>query len=73
MPYHRLAEAHARLMAKLPADSPYRRTVSPGLLHTLGELLTIVSHNGSSRVGNPRGTGNSSNADGVHGAAVAGP
>lgn len=27
LPYHNLYEAHRRLMAELPADSPYRRTV----------------------------------------------
>ena len=38
MPYHSLAEAHRRLMRELPADSPYRQTVSPGLTHTLYQL-----------------------------------
>ena len=27
LPYHVLPSAHRRLMAELPADSPYRRTV----------------------------------------------
>lgn len=27
LPYHSLGRAHRRLMAQLPADSPYRRTV----------------------------------------------
>jgi len=27
LPYHNLRRAHRRLMAELPADSPYRRTV----------------------------------------------
>src|SRR4029078_1565358 len=26
LPYHNLSRAHARLMAELPADSPYRQT-----------------------------------------------
>ncbi|MEX2120468.1 MAG: fatty acid desaturase [Pirellulales bacterium] len=38
MPYHSLAEAHRRLMAELPPDSPYRRTESPGLWASLCEL-----------------------------------
>jgi fatty acid desaturase len=38
LPYHNLARAHQRLMAQLPADSPYRATVSPGLWTSLGDL-----------------------------------
>jgi fatty acid desaturase len=38
LPYHNLARAHKRLMSELPADSPYRATVSPGLWTSLGEL-----------------------------------
>lgn len=38
MPYHALDEAHRRLMAALPENSPYRRTSSSGLLRTIGEL-----------------------------------
>ena len=38
LPYHNLAQAHKRLMDELPADSPYRATVSPGLWTSLGEL-----------------------------------
>ena len=38
MPYHNLATAHRRLMAELPADSPYRLTESPGLVASLVEL-----------------------------------
>ena len=38
MPYHSLASAHHRLMDRLPADSPYRKTESPGLIFTLREL-----------------------------------
>ena len=38
LPYHNLATAHARLMAELPADSPYRQTVSPSLTASLGQL-----------------------------------
>lgn len=38
MPYHSLPEAHRRLMAELPADSPYRQTVRPSLLSVVIEL-----------------------------------
>jgi fatty acid desaturase len=38
MPYHNLARAHRRLMEELPADSPYRQTVSPSLTSTLAQL-----------------------------------
>ena len=38
LPYHNLATAHERLMAELPADSPYRQTVSDGLLVSLSQL-----------------------------------
>ncbi len=38
MPYHSLGEAHRRLMAGLPADSPYRRTESESLWSTIGQL-----------------------------------
>jgi fatty acid desaturase len=38
LPYHNLAKAHDRLMAELPADSPYRLTESPSLVASLREL-----------------------------------
>lgn len=38
MPYHSLPEAHRRLMARLPADSPYRQTECPSLTAALGDL-----------------------------------
>ena len=38
LPYHALKEAHERLMAQLPADSPYRRTNSPSLWASLRQL-----------------------------------
>jgi len=31
LPYHAMAEAHARLMRQLPVDSPYRHTLQPSL------------------------------------------
>ena len=38
LPYYNLPEAHRRLMARLPADSPYRQTESPSLLASLQQL-----------------------------------
>lgn len=38
LPYHALSEAHRRLMAELPADSPYRATESPSLAAALADL-----------------------------------
>jgi fatty acid desaturase len=38
IPYHNLPEAHRRLVAALPADAPYPRTLSPSLWHTLRRL-----------------------------------
>jgi fatty acid desaturase len=38
MPYHHLPAAHERLMAELPADSPYRLTESPSLTASLWQL-----------------------------------
>ncbi len=38
LPYHNLAQAHRRLMAQLPADSPYRQTNSPSLWASLLQL-----------------------------------
>jgi fatty acid desaturase len=39
MPYHHMPEAHRRLMAELPANSPYRQTVEPSLTAALLDLL----------------------------------
>lgn len=38
MPYHNLGRAHRRLLAELPADSPYRQTIQTSLLRQLREL-----------------------------------
>lgn len=43
MPYHSLPEAHKRLMAELPADSPYRKTVKPSLLAVVADLWRRAS------------------------------
>jgi len=39
MPYHNLPEAHRRLMANLPSDSPYRSLVYPNFRAVLRELF----------------------------------
>jgi fatty acid desaturase len=39
IPYHNLPRAHRRLMAELPADSPYRQTNEPSLLAALIKLM----------------------------------
>ena len=38
LPYHNLAKAHRKLMAELPADSPYRLTESPSLWAAIKRL-----------------------------------
>jgi len=38
LPYHNLTKAHARLMAELPADSPYRQTESASLIAAIAQL-----------------------------------
>jgi len=39
MPYHNLGVAHRRLLAQLPADSPYRMVVYPSFWSVIRELL----------------------------------
>ncbi len=39
LPYHNLAQAHRRLIAQLPADSSYHRTVHPGFLSVASRVL----------------------------------
>lgn len=46
MPYHALRAAHHRLMEGLPEDSPYRKTNSPGLVHSLTDLWRRASKSG---------------------------
>lgn len=38
MPYHSMGEAHRRLMAKLPADAPYRSTDCPNFFAAVSQL-----------------------------------
>jgi len=39
LPYHTMREAHRRLMGSLPVDSPYRKTLQPGLLSVVRDAL----------------------------------
>jgi fatty acid desaturase len=39
LPYHNIAAAHRRLLAGLPANSPYHQTVERSLLKVLADLL----------------------------------
>ncbi len=39
LPYHSLGCAHRRLLAKLPADNPYLRTINRGFLDVLARML----------------------------------
>jgi fatty acid desaturase len=39
LPYHNLRTAHKRLMAQLPADSPYRQTVERSVWAVLFDLV----------------------------------
>lgn len=43
LPYHSLGRAHRRLMAQLPADSPYRHTVRRSFLEVVRELARNAS------------------------------
>jgi fatty acid desaturase len=39
IPYHSLGALHRRLLAELPPDAPYRRTLHPGICSVVGHLL----------------------------------
>lgn len=41
MPYHALGTAHRRLMAAIPADSPYRGCQHPSLLEGIGAAIEL--------------------------------
>ena len=49
LPYHAMPEVHAKLMAGLPEDSPYRQTESPGLFSTLSDLWRRSRASGARR------------------------
>jgi fatty acid desaturase len=42
LPYHNMGIAHRRLMATLPADSPYRRTIRRGLIDAVRNVLDSI-------------------------------
>ncbi len=44
LPYHNLGEAHRRLSAGLPADSPYHRTSADSLLGEIASLWRRATH-----------------------------
>ncbi len=46
LPYHSLGAAHRRLLAELPADSPYRQTEVSGLWPTLVQLFRSSARRG---------------------------
>lgn len=43
LPYHNMRTAHRRLVAELPTDSPYRRTIRKTIWQAAGEVLRSVS------------------------------
>jgi fatty acid desaturase len=43
LPYHSLGIAHRRLMAQLPADSPYRGTIRGSFLEAAREMWRSAS------------------------------
>lgn len=49
LPYHNLGKAHARLMAGLPADSPYRQTNADSLWQSLVQLWRASREAAASR------------------------
>lgn len=56
LPYHSLRAVHTKLMEGLPADSPYRQTESPGLVHALADLWRRASLSHRERRKGERGT-----------------
>jgi fatty acid desaturase len=44
LPYHSLGAVHRRLLAELPADSPYRRARSPGIGAAIADLFRRAAH-----------------------------
>lgn len=51
IPYHRLGAAHRRLVAALPQDSPYHRTVYASYWEVIGELLGTLAKKSRGRGG----------------------
>jgi len=48
LPYHSLGAAHRRLLAQLPADSPYRATASRRVTDVLARMLRMQAQHTSS-------------------------
>ena len=46
MPYHNIRAAHKRLMAQLPAESPYRQTVATTIWHVIANLWQSAAEHG---------------------------
>jgi fatty acid desaturase len=46
LPYHSLGTAHRRLMARLPPDSPYRRTVRRSYAQAVREMWRSARSSG---------------------------
>jgi fatty acid desaturase len=51
VPYHSLGEAHRRLVASLPADSPYHQAARRELIPALAELVRRMRASRSCRSG----------------------
>jgi fatty acid desaturase len=70
LPYHNLAKAHQKLMAELPADSPYRQTESPGLWVSIADLWrrsrASSTRNQEPWRGTPRMTGSGQKLTSAH-------
>jgi fatty acid desaturase len=53
MPYHNIRAAHKRLLARLPADSPYRRTVANSIWPVIANLWQRAAVYGRGRADSP--------------------
>jgi fatty acid desaturase len=51
LPYHNMRAAHKRLLAELPADSPYRRTVEHAIVPVIWNLIARSARHHSSGAG----------------------
>jgi fatty acid desaturase len=56
LPYHNLGKAHRRLMSRLPADSPYRKTECPNLPTALAQLWAEASRGAGRAISEPAST-----------------
>jgi len=53
MPYHNIRAAHKRLLARLPADSPYLRTVANSIWPVIANLWQRAAVHGRGRADSP--------------------